>query len=412
MSYQDVKLNDLLGTLIDYRGKTPPKTNAGIPLITAKVIKGGRILDNDHEYIAEDYYDEWMRRGLPRQWDVLITTEAPLGEVAILKSPEKVALAQRVILLRGDNQKIDQRYLCFALQSPLVQARLNARATGATVAGIKQSELREVLLPLYPLATQRRIASILSAYDDLIENNTRRIAILEEMARRIYKEWFVRFRFPGHEQVKMVESELGLIPEGWSWGCLRDVAEDVRESVDPEAVAPDTPYVGLEHIPRRSIALAEWGFASEVQSTKLRFVRGDILFGKIRPYFHKVAVAPVDGVASSDAIVIRARESKWYPLVLATVSSDAFVAEATQSANGTKMPRANWNVLLGYKLPKPTDEVLAKFNEIMLGVVDFVRVAMLKNRNLRATRDLLLPKLISGELDVSTLPEPEEAIAA
>ena len=198
MKYQDAKLDDLLGTLIDYRGKTPLKAGAGIPLITAKVIKGGRILDGNHEYIAEDYYDEWMRRGLPHQWDVLITTEAPLGEVAILKSSAKVALAQRVILLRGDKEKINQRYLCFALQSPLVQARLNARATGATVAGIKQSELREVLLPVYQLPTQRRIASILSAYDDLIENNTRRISILEEMARRIYEEWFVRFRFPGH----------------------------------------------------------------------------------------------------------------------------------------------------------------------------------------------------------------------
>ena len=305
-------------------------------------------------------------------------------------------------LLQPDS-RFDARYFFYAL------VNLNLKNYGYER---HFKYLKEEKIPLRPLDEQHRIASILSAYDDLIENNTRRIAILEEMARRIYEEWFVRFRFPGHEQVKMVESELGLIPEGWSWGCLRDVAEDVRESVHPEAVAPDTPYVGLEHIPRRSIALADWGFASEVQSTKLRFVRGDILFGKIRPYFHKVAVAPVDGVASSDAIVIRARESKWYPLVLATVSSDAFVAEATQSANGTKMPRANWNVLLSYKVPKPTDEVLSKFNEILLGLVDFVRVAMLKNRNLRATRDLLLPKLISGELDVSTQPEPEEAIAA
>ncbi|WP_374290363.1 restriction endonuclease subunit S [Desulfovibrio desulfuricans] len=412
MKYQDAKLDDLLGTLIDYRGKTPPKTGYGIPLITAKVIKGGHILDGNHEYIAEDYYDEWMRRGLPHQWDVLITTEAPLGEVAILKSSAKVALAQRVILLRGDKEKINQRYLCFALQSPLVQARLNARATGATVAGIKQSELREVLLPVYQVPTQRRIASILSAYDDLIENNTRRIAILEEMARRIYEEWFVRFRFPGHEQVKMVESELGLIPEGWSWGRLRDIAADVRDSINPEATDPSTPYVGLEHIPRRSIGLSDWGFASEVQSTKLRFKSGDILFGKIRPYFHKVAVAPISGVASSDAIVIRAKKSAWYSLVLATVSSDAFVAEATQSANGTKMPRANWNVLLDYKVPIPSATVLNKFNDFMSGVVGFIGTTTMKNRNLRATRDLLLPKLISGELDVSSLPEPEEGITA
>lgn len=287
-----------------------------------------------------------------------------------------------------------------------------AFTTGAAIPRVVLKDFKRAPIMVPSLPTQRRIASILSAYDDLIENNTRRITILEEMARRIYEEWFVHFRFPGHEQMKMVESELGLIPEGWSWGQLRDIAEDVRDSINPEATDPNTPYVGLEHIPRRSIGLSDWGFASEVQSTKLRFKSGDILFGKIRPYFHKVAVAPVNGVASSDAIVIRAKKPIWYSLVLATVSSDAFVAEATQSANGTKMPRANWNVLLGYKVPIPSPTVLKKFNDFLPGVVGFIGTTTLKNRNLRATRDLLLPKLISGELDVSSLPEPEEGITA
>lgn len=406
-------LLDLCELIVDCEHKTAPLADSGYPSIRTPNVGRGRLILNGVNRVSEETYLAWSRRATPQADDLIIAREAPLGNVAIIPRGLKVCLGQRTVLVRPDKQKVDPSYLCYFLLGDYAQGRFRGASIGATVPHLNMKDIRGLLMPKLPsLEEQRRIASILSAYDDLIENNTRRIAILEEMARRIYEEWFVRFRFPGHEQVKMVESELGLIPEGWSWGCLRDVAEDVRESVHPEAVVPDTPYVGLEHIPRRSIALAEWGFASEVQSTKLRFVRGDILFGKIRPYFHKVAVAPVDGVASSDAIVIRARESKWYPLVLATVSSDAFVAEATQSANGTKMPRANWNVLLGYKVPKPTDEVLSKFNEILLGLVDFVRVAMLKNRNLRATRDLLLPKLISGELDVSTLPEPEEAIAA
>jgi len=159
-----------------------------------------------------------MRRGLPRQWDILITTEAPLGEVAQLRTSEKVALAQRVILLRGKSSLIDQGYYFQALKSDFVQAELKSRATGTTVLGIKQSELKKVRIPYYPLPIQRKIAAILSAYDDLIENNTRRIKILEEMAQAIYREWFVHFRFPGHEGVRMVESELGMIPEGWEKG--------------------------------------------------------------------------------------------------------------------------------------------------------------------------------------------------
>lgn len=389
--------------------------DSGVPVIRgANLPFDKRFHSDDFVFVSEEKADELLANNA-HPGDVIITQRGTLGQVGIIppnSAYPRYVISQSQMKITVDPARVDADWLYYCFRSPVHQNELVNRASSSGVPHINLGVLREFKLPLPDLQTQRRIASILSAYDDLIENNTRRIAILEEMARRIYEEWFVRFRFPGHEQVKMVESELGLIPEGWSWGCLRDVAEDVRESVHPEAVAPDTPYVGLEHIPRRSIALADWGFASEVQSTKLRFVRGDILFGKIRPYFHKVAVAPVDGVASSDAIVIRARESKWYPLVLATVSSDAFVAEATQSANGTKMPRANWNVLLSYKVPKPTDEVLSKFNEILLGLVDFVRVAMLKNRNLRATRDLLLPKLISGELDVSTQPEPEEAIAA
>ena len=178
-------------------------------LITAKVIKEGFIQEGNHEFIAEENYDSWMRRGLPKQWDILITTEAPLGEVAQLRTPEKVALAQRVILMRGKSDLIDQGYYFQTFKSDYVQAELNSRGTGTTVLGIKQSELLKVRIPYYPLSTQQKIAAILSAYDNLIENNTRRIKILEEMAQAIYREWFVDFRFPGHEGVRLLESELG-----------------------------------------------------------------------------------------------------------------------------------------------------------------------------------------------------------
>ncbi|HEX9080875.1 MAG TPA: restriction endonuclease subunit S, partial [Holophagaceae bacterium] len=156
--------------IIDYRGKTPPKTESGIRLITAKVVKGGQIHDEPAEYIAEDYYNEWMRRGLPQKLDVLLTTEAPLGEVAILRKDARVALAQRIILLRANSGLLDPRFLFYALQSDFCQGELKARASGTTVLGIKQSELRKVRVPIFLLPAQRRIAGILSAYDDLIEN--------------------------------------------------------------------------------------------------------------------------------------------------------------------------------------------------------------------------------------------------
>ena len=208
-----ITIEEATERIIDYRGKTPPKTGAGVRLITAKVIKSGRILDEPKEFIAADYYDAWMRRGLPKRLDVLITTEAPLGEVAILRDSEKIALAQRVVLLRARPATIDPVFLFYALQSAFAQGELVARATGTTVAGIKQRELRQVRVPVFPLPLQRRIASILSGYDDLIENNLRRIKILEEMARAIYREWFVEFRFPEHESFLRVASPIGGVPK-------------------------------------------------------------------------------------------------------------------------------------------------------------------------------------------------------
>jgi type I restriction enzyme S subunit len=244
---------------------------------------------------------------------------------------------------------------------------------------------------------------VLSAYDDLIENNSRRINILEEMARALYREWFVNFRFPGHGKAKMVKSAVGPIPEGWTPTTLGDLTEDIRRSVNPAELAPDTPYLGLEHLPRRSIALSEWGVASQVQSTKLKFLKGEILFGKIRPYFHKVVVAPIDGVCSSDTIVICPKTTGVFGLVLGCVSSDAFVAHATQTSQGTKMPRANWDVLVKYPLPTPPKPLLVKFNDKMTELVELICNLVFQNRNLKVTRDFLLPRLISGEVDVGGL---------
>ena len=240
--FATITIEDATEKIIDYRGKTPPKTESGVRLVTAKVVKGGQIRDDRTEYIALDFYDKWMRRGLPQKHDVLITTEAPLGEVAILRSDDRIALAQRIILLRAQPQSVDPHFLLYALQSDYAQGELRARATGTTVLGIKQSELRQVRVPWFPIPTQRRIAGIISAYDELIENSQRRIKILESMARALYREWFVHFRFPGHENHPRVPSPLGEIPEGWkvtTFGKLLDIKRGkniTKKSIRPGEV--------------------------------------------------------------------------------------------------------------------------------------------------------------------------------
>jgi type I restriction enzyme, S subunit len=227
--------------------------------------------------------------------------------------------------------------------------------------------------------------------------------LLEQMAQAIYREWFVEFRYPGHRDVSLVDSEPRPIPEGWRWVEMRELAYEVRRGVDPDSLDPETPYFGLEHMPERSIAISAWGKAADAGSRKYRFEPGEIIFGKIRPYFHKVGIPPVPGICSTDVIVIHPRERRLAGLVLAVVSSDPFVQHAVQTSQGTKMPRANWAVLERYPVAVPGDALLAGFDQHMSDTVSLIHALVMANRNLRITRDLLLPRLVSGEIDVSKL---------
>ena len=154
-------------------------------------------------------------------------------------------------------------------------------------------------------------------------------------------------------------------------------------------------------MPRRSISLSEWGTAQEVTSSKHRFREGEILFGKIRPYFHKVGVAFLDGVASSDAIVIRPLDPPLRGFVLMTVSSDPFVAVTSQTMReGAKMPRADWKQMQSYPAPLPPTGLLGSFEIGIQSIVEQLKTLTFANQKLRAARDLLLPRLMSGEIAV------------
>ena len=368
---------------------------------------GGIKLKGDKEkYYVGDFPDEFLLKFS----DFLVvmtdlTQDAPiLGSPAFVKEDDKFLHNQRLgKIVDLDQTEMDRSFLYYLFNFPSVRNQIKATATGATVKHTAPDRIYNVTVNLPPLPTQRKIAAVLSVYDDLIENNTRRIKILEEMASAIYREWFIEFRFPGHEQVEMVESELGLIPQGWEVGELGDLAESVRRNIKQSDINQETPYLGLEHLPRKSIALSNWDSVDSINSAKLAFKKGEILFGKIRPYFHKVGVAPLDGICSSDTIVIRPKRNECFATTLSYVSSEHFIEYATITSQGTKMPRADWKVLVKYPVIIPPEQITQRFSSFVRDVVDQIQNLIFQNRNLRQTRDLLLPKLISGEIDVSEL---------
>jgi type I restriction enzyme S subunit len=401
---KQLALNDVCELIVDCEHKTAPIQETGYPSIRTPNVGRGRLILDGVNRVSEETYRRWSQRAVPQTDDIILAREAPLGNAAIIPPNLEVCLGQRTVLIRPNKSKVDPHYLVYLLLGDKIQGQFRGLGAGATVPHLNMKDIRELPLPvLPPLSVQQQIGAILSAYDDLIENNTRRIQALEQAAHDLYREWFVEFRFPGHESVPLVDSgtEYGMIPQGWGVVRLGEIAHDKRDSIQPSEIEPNTPYVGLEHIPRKTIALQNWGRAGDVNSTKLVFETEDILFAKIRPYLHKVAVAPVDGVSSSDAIIIVPKSPELYSLVLMCVSDVHFVDYATATSQGTQMPRTNWSILAEYYVAIPSSPLIGEFNEFVVNVVNEIRLNIFRNNALREARDLLLPRLVSGELDVS-----------
>lgn len=297
-----------------------------------------------------------------------------------------------------DEDALSPEFVPWLLNSPKVRSQVRATATGATVRHTAPQRIEAAIALVPPPAVQRQIASVLDAFDALIAINERRVASLEDLARSLYRGWFESFRFPGHSTVPAPLAD-------WQEVRIADLAEVVTDGVDPSDVAIDTPYCGLEHLPRRSTTLRDFGEVRSVVSRKLRFGTGDTLFGKIRPYFHKVVWCPFEGVASSDAIVFRARGGPLpLPALLTTIlASDAVVAEAVATSNGTKMPRADPKAILSYRLilPPLDSDLLRRAEATMRDSYDLAAHLASQNHALARTRDLLLPGLVTGRLDIS-----------
>ena len=313
--------------------------------------------------------------------------------------------------------KGNDRRFCYYLLKSLDLARFNA---GSGVPTLNRNHIHPLPVLCPPLPEQRAIAHILGTLDDKIELNRRMNQTLEEMARALFKSWFVDFdpvrakmegRWQRGETLPgmpaelydlfpdgMVDSELGEIPEGWEVRALGDVANEVRVSAQPQSIKPGTPYIALEHMPKRCLTLSEWDVADGVGSSKFRFKRGDILFGKLRPYFHKVGIAPMEGVCSTDIVVVAPAADCWFGFVLGHISSDAFVDYTDTTSTGTRMPRTKWRDMARYEIWLPGRLLAEAFTLQIQPWVQQIVSAIHESRALASLRDTLLPRLISGKL--------------
>lgn len=400
--WKQYRLIDILDTLIDYRGKTPRKTTSGIPLITAKIIKNGRI-ETPTEFIAIEDYESWMVRGFPKVGDVVLTTEAPLGEVAQLDN-EHVALAQRVVTLRGKSGVLNNTYLKYYLLSNVGQQRLKARETGTTVTGIKQSELREVLVDCPPYDIQIKIASILKSLDDKIEVNKRLNDNLLQQAQALYKSWFIdfeHFKDGGFEK-----SEMGMIPKGWSVGTFLENIEVMpggTPSTSKEEYWKDgeIPFFSPKDVS------GVYCFDTEKHITKLglnncssHLYPKDTLFITARGTVGKLTLAGVDMAMnqSNYALVAKKTVGKYYLYLL----TQTLVAILLKKANGAVFSAITTKDLKEPTIMPPTS-VIVNFENRVTPIFAKIHKTSIESYRLAQLRDALLPRLMSSVLKISDL---------
>ncbi|MES2228952.1 MAG: restriction endonuclease subunit S [Pseudomonadota bacterium] len=339
-----------------------------------------------------------------------ITIAANIADTAILGIPG--CFPDSVVGFVADPAQSDARFVKYYIET-LKQGMQNA-SRGTTQDNLSVDKLLTFDFLVPPAARQREIASILSAYDDLIENNRRRIAILEEMARRIYEEWFVRFRYPGHESVRMVESELGLVPEGWRLTALGLLAEVNARSVRRGAEPTEIQYVDISSVSTGSIDNKERMLFADAPGRARRIVRdGDVIWASVRPNrkSYALVVDPEPNLLVSTGFAVLSPVAAPSSFIYQCVTTDDFVSHLVNHAKGAAYPAVGAEDFENAKVLKPANDLVKAFDRIAEPMMRVVAVLQVKNANLRATRDLLLPKLISGDLDVSAVPEPE-ALAA
>lgn len=406
---QQIPFHNIYKGLFDGPHATPKPSDSGPIFLGIKnITEDGQLDLSTKRFISEEEYPKWTKRVIPVPGDIVFSYEATLHRYAVIPEGFRGCLGRRMALIRPDYTKVDKDYLFSYFFSPGWRNEVNKHIlSGATVDRIPLTKVPDFEISIHPLPLQKKIGNVLRSYSKLIENNNRRIAILEDMAQSLYREWFVNFRYPNHKEnldadgnPKLVDSPLGQIPEGWEVKPLGELVEFKRKTIKKGSVPGNTPYMGLEHFPRKSIALSDWEEVSEIGSNKLAFFRGDILFGKIRPNFHKVGVAQVDGLCSSDTFVLSPKEIKHHSLIAMVTFSNEFVAQAVQTAQGSKMPRASWDVLQDFSVCIPDPKALECFNSVVTLAIEQIRVLSLKNRNLKQQRDMLLPKLISGQIEL------------
>ena len=384
MKWETYKLKQLCSEIVDCVNKTAPTSDVPTPykMLRTSDIRDGKINLENLNCVTKEVYEKWTRRGKLQKGDVIFTREAPLGEVGLVREEKNYFLGQRLVLFRANKKMCDGRFLMYSLLWRDNKQAIISKGVGSTVAHLRVPECENIEIKVPDLDVQHRIADILSAYDDLIENNQKQIKLLEEAAQRLYKEWFVDLRFPGHENTKIVDG----VPEGWHRGTIGQIAEFKRGRTITKAQVKggNVPVVagGLEPAYYHNVA--------NTKAPVITISASGANAGFVRLYGVDVFASDcsfVDGLGTESLFFVYEflKESK--------VSID-------QLQKGSAQPHVYAKDINAMKITIPEKEYLERFDRYAKVYFNKIKTLQGQNERLKTARDLLLPKLMSGEAEV------------
>ncbi|MGP5640659.1 restriction endonuclease subunit S [Brachybacterium tyrofermentans] len=377
-------LRDVADATVGFVGKmTPHYRDEGVTFLRSQDILPHRI-EASTALRVDPAFEATIQKSRLRVGDVVVVRTGKPGTSAVVSLDLEGANCSDLVVIRPGTD-VDSRWLSYYINAA-AQGFIRGRLVGAVQQHFNVKSALEMPIPELSLDTQQAQVELLGALDDKIAANGLATKVSDELLRTLY------------DRLPLSSVTLG------------QVAVNVRRSVEPAGIAADEMHVGLEHLSRRSIWLESRGVGADVASSKSRLNCGDTLFGKLRPYFHKVALAPSGGVCSTDILVIRPRESENVALVAAAASSDVIVASAVQASNGTRMPRAKWTDIARCSVPDPETDCVREFCAVADPVIKRSAQAIEENLRLDATRDELLPLLMSGKITVKDAEKTVEEV--
>lgn len=402
----EVVLNDICELIVDCPHSTAYDEGTGYPLVRTPNIGRGRIIYSGMHRVCEEVYNKRNARAIPQTNDLIFAREATAGNVALIQEGEKVCLGQRTVLIRPNANLVNPAFLTYHLLAPEQQYKLLSTANGATVAHVNMPTIRNLKLSLPPLATQHRIATILSRYDSLIENYQKQIKLLEEAAQRLYKEWFVDLHFPGHENTNIVDG----VPEGWEKKKLCELFSFVRGKsyTSKELSDEGTIMVNLKNI--QSFG----GYKSDVEKhfigtfkEEQTLMKGDLIMGvtdmtQERRLVGSVALIPdFKETATFSMDLIKLISFKLPNIYLYCAMRYGDVSrQIAPLANGVNVLHLKPEAISNIEMVVASDSIIEKFVSYTSKTIESILSLQSQLRLLTEARDRLLPKLMSGEIEI------------